>query len=311
MKLLPEFALIQDIFEGSPREVRLVIGLLREKLLNEGLVRDLHGGVWSKALDRLAQSAQSPEVRKMIGGLYVYLRKQKRLVRREEYASVVPRDPLAWCHEALADHRADPVEAIIAGNDTASKCKEPVVRSIDEVLDRGDEFRPARSLRVLQQLNDQARCLHGVLTHARWVALIDPYLDPEHRDYSHIPQLLKSARNARKDLQLHREAKYGPTRESRVITKENDWRQIFGKWDAEFRREGLSVQVFIWGDFHNRYLVSNLASLKLGKGFGVSRDPKAFDHWARLDSNTCEGLEREFCENSPDHEKVCSFTIGQ
>lgn len=310
MKLLPEFALIHDIFEGSPAEVRFAVAYLHKTLLSDGLVRNLRNGAWGQMLREQAKDKTLAwSVRKLITELLEALRKDKRLLPSPPCASALPESAIEWCQEALASHRADPLDAIIAGTITAQTCGSETVRSLDELPDRSGDLEPARSLRVRHQTADYLRHLHGVLAHARRVCFIDPYLGES--NYSEFPNIVLAMRNRSSppEIELHRAQKYGGA----VIRKESEWREKFRDWDVQFSAARQRVKIFIWGKFHNRYLLSDLVSLQVGGGFHTSKDVSAVDHWTRLSREDSIDLDGKFSENSSDQLAclVCApFYIG-
>lgn len=310
MKLLPEFALIHDIFEGSPREVRFAVAYLYETLLTNGLIRDLRGGDWEQALlKRATDEKLNLSVRKIITELLKAL--SKRLVRSPSCIVTPPQTASDWCQEALASHRKTPLDAIIAGASTAREAGEATVRSLDELPDQSGDLVPAPSLRVRQQTADYLRHLHGVLTYARQICFIDPYLG-EPGDYTEFPQIVLAMRkrSSPPEIEIHRAQKYAGL----PIRKEADWREKFRDWDGQFSAAGLRVRIFIWGKLHNRYLLSDLLNLEIGWGFRTSKDVSAVDDWTRLGRDHSNEIARTFHENFPKSHLAClvcpPFYIG-
>ena len=187
-------------------------------------------------------------------------------------------------------------------------------RSIKELTGVDEDLKPARSMRVRQQTIEYLRHLGCVFTNGRRICVIDPFLDPASQSYKEIPQLLLAARNRNPQpcLEIHRKCNYKPQGErERPITLENEWRAIFRLWNEQFDRAGLRVEIRIWDEFHNRYFLSEILGLHVGKGFIASRNPRAIDAWSRLSRDDRVKVDREFDENnSPDHQLWCRFSIG-
>ena len=67
------------------------------------------------------------------------------------------------------------------------------------------------------------------------------------------------------------------------------------KWEASFKRvlspilqpKGLNAEVFIWDDFHDRYLISNLIGILIPNGFDVTTDPNDTTTWTRFSERYC------------------------
>lgn len=73
---------------------------------------------------------------------------------------------------------------------------------------------------------------------------------------------------------------------------------------------GLHVEVFLWNDFHDRYLISNLIGIPIPNGFDAETNP-SITRWARLDSEHRTSVEKEFDQTSVMHRLVVSpFRVG-
>src|SRR6266702_2642603 len=131
--MLAEYGLIPDIFEPSSYSSAEVCDLrlrnLKDVLLQRGLVRDFCDGEWiayfSRHEERWDRRAKEL-VRKLVD--------QKRLVKSPAALQHPPANEIAWCREALASNRSDPLAGIIAGNRTAETFeKESLVCSIERI----------------------------------------------------------------------------------------------------------------------------------------------------------------------------------
>ena len=69
----------------------------------------------------------------------------------------------------------------------------------------------------------------------------------------------------------------------------------------KLRAAGLQAEVFVWDDFHDRYLISNLVGISLPHGLGTTRDPYSVTRWTRLGRNDRDGVQREFDPASKRH----------
>lgn len=75
------------------------------------------------------------------------------------------------------------------------------------------------------------------------------------------------------------------------------------------RAADLKADVFVWDDFHDRYLISNLVGISLPNGFDTTQDPNSVTRWARLGRNDRDGVQREFDRASQRHTLRARFTI--
>jgi hypothetical protein len=71
----------------------------------------------------------------------------------------------------------------------------------------------------------------------------------------------------------------------------------------------VQATVFVWDDFHDRYLISNLMGISLPNGFDTTRDPNSVTTWTRLGRNERDDIQQEFDEASGHHALRARFTI--
>jgi hypothetical protein len=313
MKLLPEFALIHDIFDGSPDAADFSLHYLRATFLGDGLVRDLRAGDWARDIEKRTRS-HSPTRRKLIVEILEALRKDSRLVPAQRCLSDEPDSAVEWCREALASHARSTIDAIIAGHESAVAFSASPVVAFQDLPSFEAGLKPAASIRVPQNTAAYLVHLGPALRTARRICYFDPFLDPASPPYGELLQLLLAARDRHPlpRIELHRKCLYkGPRQPERVVTCEADWRAIFRDWDTALARSGLRALVRIWDDFHDRHFLSNVLGLQLGKGLITSRNPRAIDQWSRLSREDRDKLDREFDENNKTvHELRCGFEIG-
>ena len=98
----------------------------------------------------------------------------------------------------------------------------------------------------------------------------------------------------------------GPSRDFRPV---EEWEDVFRRnLGPRLSAAGLSVEVFIWNDFHDRYLISNLAGLSLPSGFDTT-SAKDKTTWSRLGRSDRDDIQREFDPASNRHGLKHRFTI--
>src|SRR5918999_6222180 len=102
-----------------------------------------------------------------------------------------------------------------------------------------------------------------------WLAKRNTHL-PHYRD---LVQLLQSAgvRGPAPLIEVHRVCYVGSGRSRQILNsseiEENFRNQLLRITQAA----GLVVEVFIWDDFHDRYLVSDLVGISLPNGFDTTQ----------------------------------------
>ena len=82
----------------------------------------------------------------------------------------------------------------------------------------------------------------------------------------------------------------------------------FGRLAAPLRRNGLSAEVFIWDDFHDRYLISNLIGISLSNSFDTNTSQSTT--WHRLGRVDRDNVRRQFHPRTGPHKlQAPSFKI--
>jgi hypothetical protein len=150
-----------------------------------------------------------------------------------------------------------------------------------------------------------------MLRQARSVMFIDAHLNPSHKDYQEIPRLLQCAahRNPAPTIEIHRVIYVGSDTR-RILIKPADLEHDFrSSMTTSLRAGGLSVKVFIWDDFHDRHIISDLAGIHLGNGLKTTTSP-AKTTWTRLGRDVRDEIQREFDQASGEHFLHHSFTVS-
>lgn len=296
--MLSEIALTPDVFDGtcysSPEACDIHLSYLKEPLLKEVLVRDLRNGEWLAHLKN-ELGRWHPRGKELFKKLVT----QNRL---RPFRSVVPAAPTNdddWCVEAVAAHGVEAVEAIVATTEMALRhagC--PVVCSVERVASsawwrgRSPSVRPERTVASYMQH------LRLVLPIANSFMFIDPHLDPSRDRYEDFIQILLALQRPRIQprIEIHRVC-YEGGGPGRVIftgseraTLEQRFRH---SWAAALHAAGLTVTVYVWPHFHNRYLITNLVGISLSNGFDRGNTGEK-DTWTRLGRTDADEVQREF-----------------
>ena len=310
MALIADYAITPGVFDVtsySGEEVcGLRLGIIKDAILDEGLVRNLRGGEWQELFVGSARPWHH-RAQEIVRKLAI----QGRLVLCEPALSASPADDQGWCAEALAGHeRAAMTGGVIATVAVkAAYPEEPVVERIDSLerapwwRSRGSSVRPERSV------DGYRRHLKLILRHARSLQFVDPYVDPERDHYRGFADLLADAENraAPPLIEIHRKCPNDHDRMSRNLD------YIEGVFHRELARHlratGLSVEVFVWDDFHDRYLISNLIGIGMQNGFDTSGKPDDLTTWTRLAREDRDDIQREFDPASGRHRLRARFKV--
>lgn len=294
--MLAEYALVPDIFDSacysSPAVCDVHLAQLKGVLLEEALIRDLRGGEWSgyfkAGIDRWHHRAK--ELHKKL----VQQRRLRPVPAARAQAATTDRD---WCTEAIASHTAEPLSGVIAGDRIAADFRqESAVASIERLPNAVWWQRRSPSVRLPRTVEGYLTCLGLALSHANSLMFIDPHIDPRRQGYRGFKALLAATSRAVAPplIEIHRVCYEGSGPGRRVLA--NDiWRELFQDvLGAPLASAGLTAEIFIWDDFHDRYLISDLIGISLPNGFDVSHNPKELTTWTRLGRANRDDVQREF-----------------
>jgi hypothetical protein len=310
--MLVEYALIPDIFDAncydSPELCSSRLEHIKDALLEEALVRDLRNGEWCKYFQtRLKKNGDPlPQRSKEI---IKKLIKQNRLRRVPAIQETLPSNYLEWCHEAIISHGQEPLNGVITTQSVATAVSQPdLVVSIDKLSSAIWWQNRSPSIRLLRTTEDYIRHLHLVFCHANSIMFIDPYIDPVNDGYTEFNQLLAAIK--KNDLPPVIEIHLCHLADS--ITKSQYETDFRNKLSNVINKAGLTVKVFIWDHFHDRYLISNLIGISLPHGFGISAPgtPHPMTTWTRLGRKDRDDVQCEFDSASKRHKLQHSFTVS-
>ena len=315
MALLADYAITPDVFDvmsyQNEGECEARLELLREPLLTEGIVRDLRNGEWRRSFEARTRSwhRRGMElVRKLVT--------QGRLIQFPSTLPAPPVSDLEWSAEALESHRIREFAGGIIVTETVKNAylREPLVARIDRLGSARWWAARRSSVTLSRTLADYTQHLEPVLLCSNSLMFIDPYLDPKQERYGEFGELVEMAgrRQPSPRLEIHRVCYEGSGPGRRFPMMEDSEyfeRRFHDGISARLRAAGLKAEVFIWDDFHDRYLISNLIGILLPNGFDTTRDPHSVTRWARLDRNDRDSVQREFDEASQRHALRARFVI--
>jgi len=310
MALLGEYALTPDVFDttsySSDEVGDIRLQLLKEVLLAEGLIRDLREGAWSALFADASRSwhRRGKELLKK-------LKQQKRLRPAAPALSNEPTSDALWCDEALASHAVAPLEGIVTTQSVfTAYASEGLVAAIDRLSSTPWWTARSPSVRLVQNLTEYLSHLELVLACANSLMFIDGHLDPMQRRYRDFLDILcaTAGRTPAPLIEVHRVC-YFDSRDKRDQHDRDGWVAMFDPWNATLRAAGVSVQVFIWDDFHDRYVISDLVGINVPNGFDTTTDPNAVTTWTRLGRDDRDDIQREFDRASGRHTLRHNFNV--
>lgn len=314
MPLLADYAITPDVFDvtsySNDDACAARLETIREAMLTEGLVRDLRDGQWRKLFEsgnRTWHRRGTELVKK--------LATQGRLIQHRSALPNSPRDDQGWCAEALETHTACPFSGGVIVTETvkAGYANDPLVARIDRLSSARWWAARSSSVQLARTLADYQKHLDIVLRCSNSIMFIDPHLDPAKRGYRDFGALLalSGGREPAPTIEIHRVCYEGFGDKRWFPMKEDE-----SYFECRFRDElasplrtaGLRAEVFIWDDFHDRYLISNLIGITLPNGFDTG-GPYQNTRWARLGRDDRDDAQREFDPSSNRHEPRGRFSI--
>jgi len=311
MALLSEFALTPDVLDSScytTSEVgEIYCKILKKALLEEdGLIRNLRDETWSNLFFQPPR-AWHPKWKELVKKL----KKQNRLIKSPTMGGPEPACDDDWCNEALRSDAHTPLVGVIANRDVASRFAAiPKVASIADLETKDWWTSRSPSLRLQRNLAEYSKALSLFLRHARSVMFIDAHLDPSQLRYQDFVRLLQGAANREPSpvIEVHR-VTYKGSGPSRRLKSKADWEAVFRtNMEPSLRTNGPAVEVFIWDDFHDRHIVSDLAGIHLGNGLDTTT-AAAMTTWTRLGRDARDDIQREFDPGSREHLLLHRFKI--
>lgn len=313
MALLAEYALTPDVFDLTAYTGEDVgdiqLQLLKEVLLSEGIVRDLRDGEW-----RCLLGGDSRPWHRRGKELLKKLVLQKRLAPFAAVVADAPASDEEWCREALASHKLRSLSGIIVTDRIAHHFEtEDLVARISRLSSTPWWAGRSPSMRLRRTLADYESALELILRHANSIMFVDPYLDPSLPRYQDFITLLGLAgeRVFPPFIEIHRTC-YRGSGPSRQVLESSEWEEIFRReLTAVLRDRPQSVEVFIWDDFHDRYVISDLIGISAMNGFDTTRAVHNLTTWSRLGRTDRDDIQREFDPASNRHHLKARFKVPE
>lgn len=313
--LLRDYAITPDVFDETsyphPAACDAELRSLKDVLLTEGLVRDLRQGEWSRVFadDGRPWHRRGRELLRKLA-------QQNRLLPFEPHRAGSPPDDVAWCREALGTHERRPLTGgiIVTESVKAAFPDEDLVARIDRLASAPWWAARASSVSLRRDMGEYLDQLAPVLRCANSLMFIDPHLDPAKPRYAGFVQLLQAAGSRRPAplIEIHRVC-YEGSGPSRTFPMCNDpkyfERRFRGALEAILHDADLRAEVFVWDDFHDRYLISNLIGISLPNGFDTTTNPNSITRWTRLGRQDRDDVQREFDPASERHALRHRFAV--
>lgn len=308
MALLTEYALTPGIFNSSSYSTEEVAAIrlssLKDVLLNQGLVRNLRNGEWRDTFQHdgnCLHFAGKELLKKII--------KQNRLHNSPAVLVARPETEDDWCREALASHNknlANPLEGVITTATAGDNFKEEKMVSAIDKLGSSSFWNPQNTtVRPYRTISDYIKHLRLILEYSNSIMFIDPHLDPTKRHYRNFKKIIELICERKRMplplVEIHRVCYFGSGRNTEIIELEKLKNRFSTELGPMCIKAGLDMKVFVWDDFHDRCLISDLVGISMSNGFDESNNSSELTTWTRLDRSGRDDLQREFDVASNQH----------
>jgi hypothetical protein len=306
MALLSEYALTPGVFDvksyPSDEVANLYLVNLKDVMLHEGLVRDLRNGEWQQTFDY-----KDISLHKRGKELLKKLIKQNRL---RSFLPALPNKPKGdddWCEEALATHQKEPINGIITLDDTMQRHRgTTLVSSIKKINNAPWWKERGSSVRLTRSITEYLEHLKLILDCSNSIMFIDPNFNPLKRNYRDFRKIIERIckRQYLPLIEIHRKIVEGSGRQSKIVSVskwENRFKDYFSFLDEKIRKK---INVFVWDDFHDRYIISDLIGITVPYGFDTSKAPHSITTWTRVKRTDRDDIQREFDEAYQRHHKL-------
>ncbi len=310
--MLDEYVLVPDIFDraaySNPAFIEMCLPHLKESLLQEALVRDLRDGGWSRFC-----LEHSGNLHLLCKEILRKLQSNNRLRRFPPQHAAIPTLPHEWCQESLSTHGIEPFTGIIAAHTTKQQFPQRrEVASIEKLAGTTWWQHRSPSVTVDRKTDSYLKVLNLALKQANSLMFIDPNLDPNSRNYREFHRLLMplASRAIKPRIEIHRSLCRGDG-PARTIPPQADWKASFMSLSNILQSLNLTMEVFLWDDFHERYLITDIIGVSVPAGFDITGKPDDWSTWGRLGREDKDKIQRLFDPAArPRSLKWPSFTIG-
>lgn len=211
-----------------------------------------------------------------------------------------PTDSQEWCNEALATHAIEPLTGILSCTDEKAQHQQnDHVCAIPQRLNDNSWWSQSvvrGAPRIRRTTESYLSTLGVLLKSANHIMIMDPHLDPAHRDYRELDQLLLAAK--REDgihpkIEIHRNCQLG-LRDA-TMPSQAEWEARFrGSIGPALEANGMQAEIFIWRGEHDRHIITNLGGIQMGNGLKTNEDPSDLTTWTRLHSAASDAIQKQF-----------------
>ncbi len=307
--MLSQFAIVPRAFSPahatSPNALDSGIGSLNDLCRAEGLFLDLRNGGWSAFLSSLNDRGKA---------FLSFAKKRNRIITVEGKLKTDPNEDDEWLWEAQAINDKGRCRAIVADDQMAGENgHDASITSIERLNTTAWWENRSHSEEISRTTKNYLETLWPLLKQARLLMFVDPYIDPAAENYEEFPQILLSSgsKELRPLIQIHRASWRRDTAGKLVTQGLGAWNADFAAWSNQLEAAGITCEVYIWPDVHDRFLVTDIISINLPNGFDIAKRAHAPTRWTRLTQQDQERLQKEYDPSCRMHGSAGCFVIGK
>jgi hypothetical protein len=194
----------------------------------------------------------------------------------------------------MLSHKRLSLSAIVSTRVVCNQLSDETPSCCAETIDESTWWQSrCASVRLRRTITDYLKCLELVLRNSNSLMFIDAHLDPSRDNYAEFGRLLEGIRHQKPTpkIELHCVCYQGSVK-NRNFPKIEEFKDRFSKLGPLLRP--IQAEVFVWDDFHDRYLISNLMGISLPNGFDTSKDANQKTTWTALSPQDRDDIQREF-----------------
>ena len=310
MSLFEETGLLPEVFDvehyKSPSQQQLALNAIVTRLRNCTLVRAVQGAKWeSEAFKRSAKSLAAQKVLQL-------LKNQCRTIHEEDRQDNRFQD---WLAAYAESHKKREMRLIISDERSGSKPEfTPTVTSICEVVTQ-DWWSELTLNAEVEDSDSFVATIRLPLRRAARIELVDPFLLPTKVRRPLLEKILKETFHNPRNPLIKIHSSLNALKEEEHQYEFDVWRSHFKELEPVLLKGCRAVQVFIWrpddiaDKFHDRYLLTEIGSCSVGRGFDIKRGYT--NRLYRLDRSTNAQIERAFrTDPNAKNKPVLQFSIG-
>ena len=292
--MLDEYVLVPDIFDpaaySNPAFIEMCLPYLKETLLQEALVRDLCDGGWSQYCLQ-----NSGSLHRRCKEILKKLVQNNRLRRFPRQTAAAPASAGDWCQEGLTASGIDTLTGVISAHATKLNFAANQIASIEKFTVTPWWQNRSPSVTVDRKTSEYVKVLRRVLLQANSLMFVDPNLDPSSYNYGEFHQLFApiGQRGLKPQIEIHRSFCKGDGK-ARTFPTEAEWKTAFSNLGNALNSQGLTAEIFLWDDFHDRYLIADVVGVSLSAGFDVTAKADDWSTWGRLGREDKDKIQRLF-----------------